>query len=368
MPSDNLVTMATAGSGKTTGLVRDALLRNEGRSALITYTINGASELRDKAFSENGFIPERVNIGTWFTFLLKHFVRPYQRALHETPIRRLAFVEGRSAKGVPQRDVRRFYLSDADSIYSDKISQFSCALIDATGGLPLRRLEGIYKQLYIDEIQDLAGYDLDLLDHLLTSDIKIRMVGDIRQATYRTNNSRRNTQFGGARIIDQFEEWERQEKLNIDYDSNSHRCVQPICDLADLLYPDLPNAASLNSNVTNHDGVFAVRQSDVEAYMQRFNPQTLRLNKRTRNVPGLPINYGAAKGCTFDRVLIFPHNKLLDAIIHGDFARLADAPTTIAKVYVGITRARQSVGFVVPDNFQPARVPICEIWGARIAP
>lgn len=361
MPSSKRVTIATAGSGKTTGLVRDALSQNDGRSALTTYTINGASELRDKILLENGYIPDSLNISTWFTFLLRHFVRPYQRALHEAPIRRLAFVDGRSAKGASKSNIRRYYLSDDDSIYSDKISQFACALIDVTGGLPLRRFEGIYKRLYIDEVQDLSGYDLDLLDRFLSLDLEIRMVGDIRQATYKTNNSGRNAQYGSARIIDKFEEWWKKEKLDIVYDVSSHRCVQPICDLSDMLYPDLPNATSVNANLTGHDGVFAVRQSDIEAYMRRFNPQTLRLGKITKNVPGLPINFGAAKGCTFDRVLIFPHKKLLDAIKHGDFTRLGNAPTTIAKVYVGITRARQSVGFVVPDNFQPAFIPIYEI-------
>ncbi len=358
MPSSNLITIATAGSGKTTGLVKDAIAFDEGQSALITYTRNGASELREKALIDNGYIPNNVQIGTWFTFLLRHFVRPYQRALHETPIRRLAFVEGRSAKYARKDDIQRYYLAEPDSIYSDKISQFACAVIAATDGRPLRRLEGIYGRLYIDEIQDLAGYDLDLLEYLLASAIDIRMVGDIRQATYKTNNSGRHSQFGGARIINKFEEWRAAGSLEIDFNTNSHRCVQEVCELADLLYPDLPNATSLNGVMTEHDGVFAVRQSDVAAYLQKFSPQTMRLDKRTKNVPGCPINFGAAKGCTYKRVIIFPHKKLLDSLKHGDFTRLGDAPTTIAKVYVGITRARQSVAFVVPDGFNPRLVPL----------
>ena len=116
MPSGNLITIATAGSGKTTGLVRDAIAFDGGQSALITYTRNGASELREKALKENGFIPDNVHVGTWFTFLLRHFVRPYQRALHETPIRRLAFVEGRSARYARKDNIRQYYLGDEDSI------------------------------------------------------------------------------------------------------------------------------------------------------------------------------------------------------------------------------------------------------------
>lgn len=361
MPSNNLVTIATAGSGKTTGLVREALAAADEKSALLTYTRNGAGELRTKALLERGVVPEHVHVSTWFTFLLKHFVRPYQRTLHETPVRKLAFVEGRSARYVAKTDVARYYFGDPDSIFSDKIAQFGCELIKQTDGRPLRRLEQIYQRLHIDEVQDLAGYDLDLLEHIFATNIQVRMVGDIRQATYKTNNSGRHSQFGGARILSKFEAWQKAEHLAIDYNTSSHRCVQAICDLADLLYPDLPKATSLNTDETGHDGVFAVRQSDVPAYMETYQPQPLRLDRRTRNVPGCPINFGAAKGCTFERVIIFPHGKLRDAIKHGDFARLGDAPSTIAKVYVAITRARQSVAFVIPDNLEPKLVPLYEL-------
>lgn len=358
MPSDNLITIATAGSGKTTSLVREALEHQDGKSALITYTRNGASELREKSISEIGYVPEHLHVGTWFTFLLRHFVRPYQRALHDVPVKRMKFVAGRSAKGARKTDIKRFYLSDTDCMYSDKLSQFACAVIDKTDGRPLRRLEQIYVRVYIDEVQDLSGYDLDLLEHLLNSEVDIRMVGDIRQATYKTNNSAKNSQFGGAQIFEKFKAWRNLGKVDINLNTGSFRCVQAICDLADQLYPNLPNAKSLNERVTGHDGVFAVRESDAPAYFEQVNPQTLRLSRRTKNVPGTPMNFGAAKGCTFNHVLIYPHKALLDAIKFGDFGRLGDAPTTIAKVYVGITRARQSVGFVIPDNMPSEMLPI----------
>lgn len=361
MPSDNQIIIATAGSGKTTGLTREALSHPCSKSALITYTRNGASELRGKSITEIGYVPDHLHVGTWFNFLLRHFVRPYQRTLHNIPVRRMSFVQGRSVRGARKTDIRRFYLSDADCIYSDKISQFACALIEQTDGRPLRRLEQIYDRIYIDEIQDLSGYDLDLLEHLLNSEINILMVGDIRQATYKTNNSARNSQFGGARIFEKFKQWRDLGKVDINLSTGSFRCVQAICDLADQLYPDLPNANSLNNHVTGHDGVFAVRKCDVPAYLQQYNPQTLRLSRNTRNVPSNPLNFGAAKGCTFDRVLIYPHNALLDAIKFGDFGRLGTAPSTIARVYVGITRARQSVSFVIPDTMRSELLPLFQM-------
>ena len=94
--------------------------------------------------------------------------------------------------------------------------------------------------------------------------------------------------------------------------------------------------------------------------MAQYNPQPLRLQKTSAVLPGCPINYGAAKGMAFDRVLIFPHAKLLDVLKTDDITKLGPSDETRAKVYVGITRARQSVGFVVRDRFKPATLPFYE--------
>jgi len=359
MPSNNRIRIACAGSGKTTRIAADACADDANRSALITYTRNGSSELREKVFICNGFIPIGMEVGTWFTFLLRHFVRPYQRALYDqAPIRKLAFMEGRSTRYKKKSDIQHFYFRSPGEIYSDKIAQFACAVIEATGGLPLRRIEGIYDQIFIDEVQDLAGYDLDLLEHLLATRVGVTMVGDVRQATYATNRSARNKKFFGPKIIEKFEQWHRAGKSKLEFETRSHRCVQDICTVADRFYPSLPSTQSENDLVTGHDGVFAVRHSDVSEYLETFAPQTLRLDRRTRNVPGCPINFGAAKGKTFERTLIFPHGKFLEVLRTGDVASLGDASSTVAKVYVAVTRARQSVGIVIPDGLSPVDIPI----------
>ena len=360
MPSPNRIVVATAGSGKTTGIAAEACAYTGGRTALITYTINGVDELRESVFRCHGYVPPGMEVGTWFTFLMRHFVRPYQRGLYDVaPIRRLAFVSGRSAKFAKKANIDKFYFASPGEMYSDKISQFACELIEATGGLPLQRLEEIIDKLFIDEVQDLAGYDLDLVEHLLGSNIDVVMVGDIRQATYRTNNSNRHAGFAGAKIIGKFMEWEKAGQASIQYETHSHRCIQGVCDLADQFYPHLPDASSLNTAVTGHDGIFAVRASDARRYMDAYDPQVMRLDAKTE-VPGTPINFGAAKGKSFDRILIFPHKKLLAVVESGDPSRLGDAPSTIAKVYVGITRARQSVCFVVPDNMTPKNIDLVD--------
>jgi DNA helicase-2/ATP-dependent DNA helicase PcrA len=58
---------------------------------------------------------------------------------------------------------------------------------------------------------------------------------------------------------------------------------------------------------------------------------------------------------TFDRTLIYPHGPLSKFLKSGN---LADAGAEIPKLYVAVTRARQSVAFAVPDGFVVKGMPL----------
>jgi DNA helicase-2/ATP-dependent DNA helicase PcrA len=347
--------LACAGSGKTTNIVQDACGDTAVRSALITYTINGAGELTKVAYAHAHAIPPEITINTWYSFLLRHFVRPYQNHLYTPRVSRINFSRGLSARYTKAEDIRRHYFSREGTIYLDKVSKFACEAVKRTGGLPIRRFERIFGRLYIDESQDLRGFDLDLVEMLLESKVEIVLVGDHRQATYSTNDSRKNTKFARAKIVDKFSEWQKRGLCTIEYQTESRRCVQAICDLADQFYPTFPTTTSRNREVTGHDSVFAVQASHVEPYFARFAPQTLRYSRAHTGLPGAPINFGNAKGMTFDRTLIYPHGPLRQFLKTGN---LADAGAEIPKLYVAVTRARQSVAFVVPDGFQVKNIPM----------
>ena len=156
MPSDNRIVVAAAGSGKTTLIVDEACRAPNSQSALITYTINGTAEIRDKTYDKIGFIPEYITVSTWFAFLLRHFVRPYQNCLYAQRVSRIIFVQGRSSRGSKESSVSAHYFGKPGHIYSDKVSKLACRIIEVTKGLPLRRFEQIFDRLYVDESQDLA--------------------------------------------------------------------------------------------------------------------------------------------------------------------------------------------------------------------
>lgn len=358
MPSPNKIIIASAGSGKTTTIVTEAGRSEKERSALITFTNNNTAELLEKARELFGHVPTGMTVSTWYRFLLRHFIRPYQAHIYKPRVRSLKRVDGRSAKGIAKADTKRNYFMSEGNMYMDKASQFACAVIDKSDRLPLKRFEQIFDHLYIDEVRDLAGYDLDLVGHLLNSDVSVTLVGDIRQATYRTNPAAKNSAYAGPKIIKKFDEWCKDDHTNIEHHAHSYRCVQAICDFADQFYPNLPKTESRNKITTDHDGVFAVRFSDIGDYIKKFSPQTLRLKRTQAELPGSPFNFGAAKGKSFQRTLIFPHGNLRKGLKTGDVTELGASDETRAKVYVGVTRAYQSAGFVVPDDFISAEIPV----------
>jgi DNA helicase II / ATP-dependent DNA helicase PcrA len=356
MPSANRIIVASAGSGKTTAIIDDACAAMTSRAALVTYTTNNTSGIESLLYRKLGYMPPHVTVSTWYSFLLKHLIRPYQRSLYMRPVRTVHFQNGISAQYSKDTDINAHYFTADGCIYVDKASKFACQVIKKTGGKPVRRLEDIFNHLYIDEVQDLAGWDLDLVEMLMRSRIAITLVGDHRQATYSTNSASKNKKYAGAKIITKFEEWKTAKLCGLEYQNVSHRCVQPICDFADRLHPALPKTISKNTTVSVHDGVFAVRERDISVYMSAFHPQTLRYSRATKDVPGSPMNYGAAKGLSFERTLIFPNGKVKKFLLSGN----PDDAGDVAKLYVAITRARQSTAFVVTNSVKSPLMPIFE--------
>ena len=355
MPSANRIILAAAGSGKTTAIISEAASDVRVRSALVTYTNNSANELRSKANHLHGCVLPHLHTATWFGFLLQHFIRPYQRAIYSRRVRGIAFMNGRSVPWISETDIDRHYFRDAGEMYIDKVSKFACKLIRETAGKPIDRVRHIIDRIYVDEAQDLAGYDLDLIEYLLDSDLDIVLVGDHRQAIFKTNNSSKNKRYDRQKIIDRFLEWGEEGKADIDIHNHSYRCIQAICDAADNLFPAVPRTLSRNETQTEHDGVFLIRQRDVARYIERFSPQGLRYSRRTKDIPGVPYNFGESKGMTFERVLIFPHKPLARYCLTGE---LKDAGKELPKIYVAMTRARQSVGIVVPDSTESGIAPL----------
>jgi DNA helicase II / ATP-dependent DNA helicase PcrA len=353
--TNNKLIIAAAGSGKTTFLVKEALKLKEGKVLITTFTQANEQEIRKKIIELNHCIPPNIVVQTWFAFLLKHGVRPFQGCIFDKKIKGLILISGQSGLKFINKAKQPVYFSEANEfeqhyftsggkIYSDKLAKFVIRCNEKSGGSAIGRISRIYSHIFIDEVQDLAGYDLEFLKLLFKCNSATVLVGDPRQGTYSTNNAAKNSRFKKSEIVHFFED----HTLGIDTDDTSllinHRSIKLICDLSNNLFPDFAATTTGNFNQTNHDGLFFIQEKDIPFYLREFNPMQLR-DKRTQTVDGSfsVMNFGESKGLSFDRVLIYPTKPMLDWL-KNNASELA--PTSRSKFYVAVTRARSSVGFV----------------------
>jgi len=361
-PNNSLV-LSVAGSGKTTYLVREALKITESDVLITTYTEANEKEIKRKFMELNRCIPANVTIQTWFSFLIQHGVKPYQGVMFSEEIRGMILVNGASGirfvnqngVGIPfteEKNFKEHYFTSDNKMFSDKLSKFVVRCNKESKGSVINRLARIYSHLFIDEVQDLAGNDLEFLKLLFKSKTKVILVGDPRQVTYLTHNSRLNSKYKEGNIkqfiIDKCTNDCDIDEVTLKY---SHRNNAEICSFSSKLYPEFSvsepcECEECRSFVSDHNGVFLIKQDDTDGYNKIYKPTILRYQLAKEP----EWNYGNCKGLGFDRVLIYPSEPikkyLKDGLLYKTVNEKRKNIFDIAKFYVAITRARYSVGIV----------------------
>lgn len=359
----NKLFIAGAGCGKTTFIIENALKIKDKKVLITTYTNNNEYSIKNKIIEKNGFIPKNIIVQTWFSFLIQHGAKPYLACWFKDidNINGLLFIQGYD-KNLPvyknNSQSKERYFSKDNKIYSPILSEFVCKCNELSKNKVIIRLENIFDTIFIDEVQDLAGYDFDLLKLLFDSNIKMCLVGDMRQRTYKTNTSNKNSfkkhnnknesyniqQYIINKKINNCEIYE--ETLNKSYRNN-----EMICNFSSKLYPNIKAVQSCSANQnTGHDGVFYIKPNEVNKYLSLYSLDRIiqlrdKKNSATKYVNSeYPVmNFGKSKGLEYDRVLIFTipsFIKILENPNNNSYSYYK------AKLYVAITRAKHSATFV----------------------
>ena len=349
MPSsDNRVIIACAGSGKTRRLVLEALDNRNRRIAILTYTNSNTREIISRFGHWNSGVPAHVDVMTWFGFLLRECARPYQGAKYpDKRIESILFVNEQSDRYASEQDTARYYFAKGDLIYSDKISRFVIECEGRSSAAVTGRLRQMYTDIFIDEFQDLAGWDLEVVGMLLKSGIRITLVGDPRQHIYATNPASKNKQFLGIKVVDLVRKWERAGLCSVEFMNSTYRCHGAICEFSNALWPGMDPMTPIRSDRTGHDGVFLVSRGHVRQYIERLKPQVLRHSKQAESFGCDALNFGLAKGLEFERVLIVPTGPIKKYLETGTLSHVEKASD---RLHVAVTRAHNSVAFVYEGN------------------
>ena len=356
---DNRLVIAAAGSGKTTEIVNSALKITKKRVLITTFTDANKDEIYKKFYELNKCIPCNVTVQTWFSFLLEHGIKPFQGRTTDIKTNGIMLVNKRSGLRVNTasgpiywgegKNFNKHYFSSDYRVFTDKLSKLVIRCDDNSGGMVMKRISNLFKYIFIDEIQDMAGYDLDIIKAFLKSKVVLTMVGDPRQVTYLTHHEQKYAKYKNGKIAEFIQEECRSLKCEIDMDSLniSYRNNVEICKFSSKLYPNLASCCSAQSVVTGHDGVFLVAKKDVEKYLEKYDPIQLRDTQRTpTNSNYKAINFGYSKGRTFDRVIIYPTRPILKWL---DAHNSNLEEQSRARFYVAITRAKYSVAIIVDD-------------------
>lgn len=360
----NKLVIAAAGSGKTTYLVKMALEIKSEQVLITTYTESNEAEIRQKFFDLAGCVPTNVVIMTWFSFLITHGVKPFQGGLFDYSVSGMLLVSSKSGKrytasnGYPvyygESDFKEFYFDSNNKIYSDKLPKLVTRCNEKSCGAVIERISRIFQHVFIDEVQDLAGYDLDILVAFARSKVRLLMVGDPRQVTYVTHHEARYKKYVDGGIVN-FLKNELPKAVSVEIDEAtlnvSHRNNAAICELSSQLYPDLPvceacQCENCRDNTFEHTGIYIVRKVDYPAYLAAIKPMQLR-EKTTSigvNCQWPAMNFGESKGRGFDHVAILPTQPMQHWITNtNQYLK----PTSRARLYVALTRARHSVAIVM---------------------
>ncbi len=254
-------------------------------------------------------------------------------------------------------EFEKHYFSKSLKIFSDKVSKFVIRCNEKSGGNVISRLARIYTHIFIDEVQDLAGYDLEIIKLIFNSTSNVLLVGDPRQVTYLTHHDKLHSGYRDGRIEQFILDKCKNQKCEIDTSTlkYSHRNNIEICKFSSQLYPQYPESEPCNceccrNEISSHNGIFVVRKSDVNHYRLLYAPTILRY----KDAEDTEWNFGKAKGLGFNRVLIYPTDTIIQYLKTENLTKTRRGKTTeafdIAKFYVAVTRARYSVAIVYDYN------------------
>lgn len=369
---NNKLYIASAGAGKTTKLINDAIERCTSMQdsnkivAIVTYTQKNQEHAQHKIANSN-YRGKSIKVYGWYEFLLRFIARPFK--VDVIPELRHAHIglllvnnisgkekskNGQYYSTYREGDKKTKYLTQSGyKIYSDKLSEFCIECYESNRHILIPRLERIFDSIYFDEAQDFTGYDFDIIKLILKSKILCTIACDPRQHTYDTHATTKYKKYKGK--IDLFCSDvlnKRKELIKIDNETlqKSWRCPKCICDFASKIMPEYPLMISNKEDRIGQCILITKQYADV--YTQLVSPIALIWNETSKKEVSAysesVYNLGEVKGIEFENVVIYPTKTMLKWMKNME-SSLPD--TSKAKFYVGVTRAMETLAIIVPDNF-----------------
>ena len=328
--------LAVAGSGKTTYLI--SKLNLEQRFLLVTYTRNNYEHLKRSVIRKFGYFPENIKVLKYFQFVYSFCYKPFCGL-------------GGKANGIsfdlPPAQTRfrpgadEFYRTRSGRLYHNRIAHYCSS--HCVNGIKAR-LDKYYDYMLIDEVQDFAGHDFNLLLSILPDRCNSICVGDFFQHTYDTsldgnvNNS----------LYDVYKRYlKKWTDVGVTVDtttlSKTRRCSSEVCSFVTDLGISIESTGESSGKVC-----ILNTESEVDTILDDGRIPKLFF-ERSNQYRCASMNWGASKGIDyFDDVCVIL-NKTTQTLL--DKRKLIELnPRTRNKLYVACTRAHRHL-FIVSYKF-----------------
>lgn len=324
---DKCLMLAVAGSGKTTFLIN--LLNTENRFLLVTYTRNNHEHLRRSIIKKFGYIPEKIKVLTFFQFLYSFCFRPFCGFKMKT--RGICFDYPQDwTRYHPGEEV--FYKTKSGRMFSNRIAHFCKEhCVDNIKD----RIDKYYDYFLIDEVQDIAGHDFNLLLSIIPRTCNTIFVGDYFQHTFDTSNDGNVNSSLYKNYRKYLKRW-KDEGVTIDLNtlSKTHRCSNEICNFVRNMGIEIESTGESQGNVVVLDNA-----QDVDAIVNDDSIPKLFLSESS-NYRCISMNWGASKGIdSFMDVCVVLNKNTLSLFLRGELTNLKSVSKN--KLYVACTRAHR---------------------------
>lgn len=332
---DKCVIFAVAGSGKTSYLIKNLNVRD--RFLLVTYTNNNVHNLRTGILRKFGYFPDNIKLYSYYSFLYSFCYKPFLHSKLET--------KGINYEQDPfkfaKKSERRYYIDKYDRLYSSRISKLIIEFNVAKD--VIERISKYFDYLFIDEIQDFAGSDFNLLKEISKSNLNHLYVGDFFQHTFDTS---RDGNINSS-LHENFESYKSEfQKMGLKPDletlSKSYRCSPNVCQFI---------SENLKINIESHrtDTTEINLITDSEKALEIFkNPDIVKLFYREHyKYNCFSRNWGDSKGQDkYNDVCVVINKTTMSHYEKNKLDQLA--PTTKNKLYVALSRTKNNL-YLIPD-------------------
>jgi len=332
---DKTVIFAVAGSGKTSKIVDE--LDETRRFLLVTFTEANKGNLRARIINKFRHFPTNICLYTYFTFLHSFCYRPF--LLSEKRTKGMTFRQrSTNERDYPLTDDRR-YMTTSRWLYYNRLAKYlqqTDTVKDA-----IARIEKYFDAFFIDEVQDFAGHDFNLLMSFCKVNIKCMFVGDFYQHTYDTSRDG-NVNVNLHANYDTYKKHFSVAKMDVDLTSlvKSYRCSKSVCDFI---------SKKIGIHIESHSNSITevtLAEDPIIAQELYEAPGTVKLFLKEHYKYGCySQNWGASKGLDhYQDVCVVLSTEVVRAWKTGTLAFLN--PQTRNKLYVASSRARGNLTFV----------------------